>query len=73
MAVCGCRIQLAGQSLSALWLAAAPTPIITDSYTWSFSSRRHLHWVATASIHRDPIMRDLFETLAAKYGTAAKL
>ena len=52
----------------------APTPIITDSYTWSFNNHRHLHRVATASISRDPIMSDLFENLATNYGSGnAKL
>eukprot|EP01051_Picozoa_sp_SAG22_P005916 SAG22_NODE_367_length_11613_cov_11.955011_7_plen_111_part_00 len=49
----------------------APTPIITDSYTWSFAGHRHLHRVATAGLRRDPIMADLFGTLAAAYGSDA--
>jgi inosine-uridine nucleoside N-ribohydrolase len=44
-----------------------PTPILTDQITWSVDRARHpMRYVYR--IHRDPILKDFFLKLQAKYG-----
>lgn len=44
-----------------------PTPILTDQITWSVDRARHpMRYVYR--IHRDPILKDFFVKLQAKYG-----
>ena len=39
-----------------------PTPVLTDSVTWSIDRSRHAMRYATM-VHRDPILRDFFAKL----------
>ena len=61
-------IAAIGYLLEPRWVSTnlVPSPILTDQLTWSVDHSRHLIRIATA-VHRDPIFRDLFQKLEARW------